>query len=1098
MLRPASIFRDPARSARALACLSGLAVGALVSPMAVAQNVTAAAVDAGAISGRDFAGVRFPLAAASGELAFRADQASAWVEAGGLSSSGAVNRVVLSGDVLARIGTFEFRARRAAIWLERLDDAEAADGKAVYQVFAYFDRLSTPDADAAQAVSMQSANLPVRGIVEIDESPTSGGVQLRADLLRQGPVSDGFTAEAERALADTLRRQLTGVSGAAPSGEPSPDQAPLIFPTTGTISVSAGDIQMISGEQERSVIITAPSAPAVGPDGGTIQSLARGGIVVMYSDRASGRTLELTAQRGVIYLAKDTGPTPDLAGLPAGAVRGIYLEGGVVATDGRFTLRGPSIYYDLQANRAVVLDAVFWTYDAKRRLPLYVRASAIRQESADQFTAENVRLATTGFFEPDFTIGASKVTITRDTREVERTVARRGGGGRFGPGGIRLPETIGGGTGFADEVGPLTTTSTEQGVLIDAQDITLRAGDLPFFYWPRFRGDPSRVPLKDIRVENRTGSGTALRTRWNAYSLLDLEPDENIDVDLLIDGYFRRGLALGLEGRYADEDTVASLWGYSVFDDKGTDILPSGRRRSWEGTTRGAANLDLVSRLDANWVLAAQASHVGDEVFLESFKQQWPRENRELTNRAQLRYTDGNNALWIEGSGRFFDAVPNQYLLQSQGYSVSKAPEVGYTRLSDDLLRDWRPGLLTWNQEYRYTRARMQFDEPRARERGYDLASLSQRAFGIDPNQSIAERLRAEGYESDSIHRFDTRQELNSQLLVGPMSINPYGVGRVTAYDDRFSRFAALTTERERQEKQRYWGAVGTRFSTQIQRVDNSISSSLFDLNRIRHIVEPSLTLQQAGTNRDRITLPVYDDEVESLAEGGLMRAGVAQTWQTQRGGPGRWRSVDVLKWNSDVVFKSRDVDPKSTLTRFAEYRPELSIPGNAWLNEGQWQASNSLALTGSNIFDFDAQQSQRSTAGAILQHTPDFATIGEVRYLNAQESTVFDWSAQYRMTSKYFITGGVTYDLKGGGFQNTNVEVRRAFQAVLFGVNLSYNNITGETSFGFLLRPMGTRSSDARLGGVPESVERWQSELWTQEQGLNGLGRTAPGGLFE
>ncbi len=66
-------------------------------------------------------------------------------------------------------------------------------------------------------------------------------------------------------------------------------------------------------------------------------------------------------------------------------------------------------------------------------------------------------------------------------------------------------------------------------MLIDAQDITLRAGDLPFFYWPRFRGDPSRVPLKDIRVENRTGSGTALRTRWNAYSLLDLEPDENID-----------------------------------------------------------------------------------------------------------------------------------------------------------------------------------------------------------------------------------------------------------------------------------------------------------------------------------------------------------------------------------------------------------------------------------------------------------------------------------------------------------------------------------------------------------------------------------------
>jgi hypothetical protein len=92
---------------------------------------------------------------------------------------------------------------------------------------------------------------------------------------------------------------------------------------------------------------------------------------------------------------------------------GPLIEGDVVASDGRYTLRGPRIYYDLQANRALVIDAVFWTYDEQRRLPLYVRADSIRQRSAGEFFAENARLSTTAFFEPDFTIGASTVTISR-------------------------------------------------------------------------------------------------------------------------------------------------------------------------------------------------------------------------------------------------------------------------------------------------------------------------------------------------------------------------------------------------------------------------------------------------------------------------------------------------------------------------------------------------------------------------------------------------------------------------------------------------------------------------------------------------------------
>ena len=44
-------------------------------------------------------------------------------------------------------------------------------------------------------------------------------------------------------------------------------------------------------------------------------------------------------------------------------------------------------------NKALLLDAVFWTYDEDRRLPLYLRADVIRQESQQEFSGERARTA---------------------------------------------------------------------------------------------------------------------------------------------------------------------------------------------------------------------------------------------------------------------------------------------------------------------------------------------------------------------------------------------------------------------------------------------------------------------------------------------------------------------------------------------------------------------------------------------------------------------------------------------------------------------------------------------------------------------------------
>src|SRR5205085_2576977 len=171
------------------------------------------------------------------------------------------------------------------------------------------------------------------------------------------------------------------------------------------------------------------------------------------------------------------------------------------------------------------------------------------------------------------------------------------------------------------------------------------------------------------------------------------------------------------------------------------------------------------------------------------------------------------------------------YLLQSPGYSVAKYPELGYLRLADDLL-DAAPGLLTYSSSYRFTQMRMQFVDPAVKEFGFEQPFRSQSAFGVQPGQSIADALRAQGLTSEPITRFDTRHELSMQLHAGPVSITPFLVGRFTAYDDNFETYSGKT------DTSRAWAAEGVTLSTEITRVDHSVESRLLDLHRIRHIIQ--------------------------------------------------------------------------------------------------------------------------------------------------------------------------------------------------------------------------------------------------------------------
>lgn len=1096
--------RPSRRAVRCAACIT-LAAAQFQAPPLLAQAAQPAAPAPQAPV--------YPMQPVRGHVRFRAARASDW-------TTGPVRRLMLEGDVSATIADYTFRAQRAAVWVreesgadggraahvfvyfDEVGDASQAAGRTTLQVRALpvravvelesdlvvdaavtspapFSGNADPTASAFVAAAeaafakslepappnpppaysftpQESRAEPRRWLAEVPgtEAPAQAPSQAPSTTTTQpvggpetpakSPVSAHLSQpEVPTQLPQTPPAVVAGpdaselpspvgpaavidingpdqpvpapVKVEAPAGETAPAppaarRAEPLFAKSGTLTLSSGDITIITNAQAD------PQQPAESA------VTCVGGVTILYRD-LRGRALQLSAQRAVIFLA-NAADTPVLsAPMPASAVRGIYLEGAVAASDGTYSIRSPQIFYDLVADKAVMIDAVFSTYSQERGVPLYVRAKEIRQESARQWTARKAVFTNSAFEDPELSIGATTVTIEQRTRPL------------------------------ADPSPLPTGPQSESYFHATADHVTLRAVGVPFFYWPTYAGDPSQPFLRDLRVENRSGSGIALRTAWNAAQLLGLEAPEGTSADLLADVYIDRGPALGARVRWELARHKGDLFAYAIPLDNGTDVLKPGTEISRTDDFRGIITLQDRFVLDRVWTITAEGSYISDEAFVDAFFEEAGETRREFTNRVVAARREDNTLLAFEFKTKFNDFTPNEWLLQSPGYSVSKLPEASYIRIADDLLPRSAPGLLTHFQEYRVGAYAMALDEVTPRSRGFDTDFLAQKAFGLSPDESIAQALRSRGYTEEQISRLDTRQEVTAKLEAGPVHLTPFITARATLYDNTFAAFNP-----EGNDAARLWTSAGVRASTTLTRIYDGIDSRLLDIHRLRHSITPSVTVWAAGTNVEASDIPTYDPLVDALADGESVRLGLLQTLQTKRGGPGRWIDTDLLRLNTDLVFSSDDTDAGTPLGRFFDSRPEYSALGNFFTADGAYRLTDAASLVGSAVYDFDSHQQDMSSAGVMLTHSPGWSTLVDVRYINPQDSTIVGMWGNYDLLDKYALTLAPSYDAAEGRFQSMFVQFTRRFSALQMSVGVTYNDITSETTFGFVIQPYGAR----------------------------------------
>lgn len=955
----------------------------------------------------------------------------AQAQAGWIWREGSTHRLQLVGDVELILADSYFSARSASLWLRKIGEE---GGRDQYQVYAVFEDMRSADG----TITMQAQRLPVRGVIELDR-PISIGLDARFnEPPKRKTDAAAYLTEAEAVFAQrVLGLGETQVAQRAPRPWSSPSDAPQQTQSSGEQGIEPAIV--------RNPTAPVPNGPVFDNDGifsisiggnvvvdgvqGGTQSIitADGGVKVQYLSPSSRRWVDFSAERVVIYTRGDE-PVSGVTQLNTGQIEGMYLEGGVFAGDDQWSVRAPRMYLDVANNKALMLDTVFWTTDRKSAMPLYVRAASVRQTARDEFLAENATISNTAFFEPDVTIGIKDIKVTLG----QSTIAQR-------------------------EVDP------RPDVQVEAENVVLKAGPVPLLWLPGFRGDPGDFPLRQIRIGDSNRSGLALQTRWNALSLFKIDAPPGVDVDLDLDYYAERGFAFGVRSNWNTSDHKGGLFSYLLPDDNGTDITASGVRLDRDGETRGMFAYHDLWKVTNQWTLISEFSYVSDETFVPAFFDELARTSEAFRNRVVLERLSDDAQFSIELSTTVNDFIVPEHQLQSPGYSVYKTPEAKFITLGRDLFPDIKPGLLTYSFEARAGVMRLAFSEVDAREYGFTFNSLADDAFGTTTTQSLGDLFRAAGLDEGAVTRLDTRHELSSRFDFGPIRVNPFIVGRATAYDEDFAAYSPSQTD-----EVRYWGAGGVTLSTTISKVDNTVESRLLDLHRIRHIIEPSVTIWGSDSNFDRGDVPIYDDDVEDLLVGSAFRAAVDQTWQTKRGGVGRWRDVDLVKLRTEYVHTD-DSQGNDPLPEFFSSRPELSNAGEIFGASMVVQPTDAFAIAGEWVYDLDTDRTARSSVGMILENRPGFRTSIEYREVEPIDGTFLTLAAGYRLSDKYAISMNGNYNFRLDDFQTFNTQILRRFQVGTIGATIQYNNIRGETSIGFIFRPLGASNTlpiDKSWGG--------------------------------
>lgn len=777
-----------------------------------------------------------------------------------------------------------------------------------------------------------------------------------------------------------------------------------------------------------------------------------GGGVRLFQRTETGDFIELLAERAVAFtpysnLAEFSGA--QITSAPQ-VVTGAYLEGDVriIRTpadkiEPEQRLSAERAFYDFTTDRAVLTDVVLHTVDPNTAIPIVVRAETVRQLSEREYTTEKAKISTSSFHTPSFSIGASSTYM--------RTVESEN-------------EALGARTHFR------------------AKDARFDLWGFPVFYTPVIAGSVTeRNLLRRIESTNSSGFGFGLSTQWGLFETFGRLPPRGADASYSIDYFSDRGPALGLDFEYNGgfiEPATLDPWSYRgdftsylVVNDSGKDDL--GRRRldvDPEKETRGRFYWQHQHFFPGDWQVQIAGGYISDPTFMEEWF------NRDFRNSAPLQTAFYAKRQRDSEAFTFLASVqPNDFVtvadLYQEQFEVERLPEIGYRRVGDSLFDD----TMTFYSANSISALRFNNSDANLEDLGFPAARIEGQSYPGRLSPGLPS-LGQTGSPSDTNYRGDFRQELNWPLSVYRFRMVPYVIGRYTQYSESVDGSAA----------ERLYMGGGVRLTTAFWKIDDTVKSNFWDLHRLRHVIEPEINAFTSVQSTDRNDLLIYDEPIDAITDISAVQLGLNQRWQTKRGGPGNWRSVDFLTLN--VAYNhflsqppDRELAPLDFRGLYFVSMPEASLPRNAVNAYAAWRLSDSVQLTGEANYNTEETLLATAAIGLSVKQDTRLSYFLGLRHIGVDfieeipedrstflkptgptDTFVFDdqdlfiAAASYQLTAKYRLQLANAYDLAHNRNNRSTISLIRRFDRFFVELSARVDQIQGENAFFFNVWPQG------------------------------------------
>lgn len=205
----------------------------------------------------------------------------------------------------------------------------------------------------------------------------------------------------------------------------------------------------------------------------------------------------------------------------------------------------------------------------------------------------------------------------------------------------------------------------------------------------------------------------------------------------------------------------------------------------------------------------------------------------------------------------------------------------------------------------------------------------------------------------------------------------------------------------------------------------------------------------------------VYEENVDAIHDLSAMQVALRQRWQTKRGGPGRWRSVDFFTLNLEAnLFANQPNDDERAPVGFRGLyfpsTPEASVPRNSANADATWRISDNTAILADVQQNLDKNRLATAGVGLLVRRDERLTYFLGNRYIDELTSNITTIALSYELSPKYLITASQSYDFGLAQNVSSSLGVIRQFDSFFVQVSVSHDSTSDQSSFNFNLFPKG------------------------------------------